>query len=317
MLESVDTLAVFFLAALFTAALLAMGMTAGYRVGLRVGARLVPPAPGSEAQFDLAERLNVCRTLTDGLEQKAQAVRNLSVNDPKSLPPGFWQALDELAAAVKDLSTQLALVEGRDSRETPAAQPESPPPEIRSPLSDMEAVAQQVPPPEPPPSDSNKLSGEEIQSFTMLAGEPLAKGTDCAKQRFRYECQQIVHPWYDDERREPIGPGVMSRCHDISVHGISFFWPDLPDYDRLIISLGSGDKIVFMACQIMHTKAVYMHGEVCYVVGCRFTGRVPEFNEDCRVRFNMRRARGTAYAEPVSPPRPAPTAAATPTPQPV
>jgi hypothetical protein len=57
------------------------------------------------------------------------------------------------------------------------------------------------------------------------------------------------------------------------VHGISFFWPDDPDFDRVVISLGSDANPIWMTAEVMQSKAVFMDDEIRTLVGCRFTGR--------------------------------------------
>ena len=56
------------------------------------------------------------------------------------------------------------------------------------------------------------------------------------------------------------------RCHEISAHGLWFFWPDVPDFERAMISLGSERDPIFVRAEIVQSKAVFMHKEVQVLV---------------------------------------------------
>jgi hypothetical protein len=139
------------------------------------------------------------------------------------------------------------------------------------------------------------LSGEEIQSIAAVSGGACATSQYAAKRRYPYDCVQTIFVWRNDESGG-IASGQTVRCNDIAPEGMSFFWLDAPVFERFIISLGSATRRVYIAAEITHSKAVYMHGELCYLVSCRFLGRVPQFNEQNRVQFNVRRERNI-YAD--------------------
>jgi hypothetical protein len=143
-------------------------------------------------------------------------------------------------------------------------------------------------------SQDRDLTCAEIAALTDLAGRPADSDGDMTKRRYVYDCQQTVYAWNDDDAAAAIAPGVGVRCHDIAMQGVSFFWPDAPAFERLIISLGNPQNPLYMAADVVQSKAVYVRGEVLFIVGCRFTGRGPEFSEQSRVLLNVRRARTAA-----------------------
>src|SRR5205823_2733617 len=110
-----------------------------------------------------------------------------------------------------------------------------------------------------PSVDPYDLSGDEISSLTTLAGDPAEQTHDAAKHRYKYECCQTIYRWSDSEGTSSIAPGMTVRCHDIGTKGISFFSPECPDFQRLIISLGKAGSPVFMAAEIVYSKVVCMH----------------------------------------------------------
>ena len=115
------------------------------------------------------------------------------------------------------------------------------------------------------------LSAEEVHQFTALTGEPTE--TSSAKRRYPYDCYQQVLPLHVNSCAVDLRQARTVRCHDISVHGISFFWPEEPEFNRLVISLGTDENPVHMLADVMQSKTVYVHDEIRTLVGCRFTGR--------------------------------------------
>ena len=105
-------------------------------------------------------------------------------------------------------------------------------------------------------------------------GEALA---DQEARRYPYDCVQQMAPWHDGRPLPKIDQLTPVRCHDISVSGISFLWPDKPKFDTVVISVGTGSEMVFMAAEVRHYRAVYMHEQVSHLVGCRFIRRLDDF----------------------------------------
>lgn len=97
-----------------------------------------------------------------------------------------------------------------------------------------------------------------------------------AKRRYPYDCTQRVTPWYDGDDAVNTADADSVRSHDISVDGVSFFWPGKPVFPKLLISLGSGNERVLMAAEVCNSKNVFMHDEVQHLVGCRFLRRVEQ-----------------------------------------
>src|SRR5205085_12499684 len=88
-------------------------------------------------------------------------------------------------------------------------------------------------------------------------------------------CFPIIYPAYDGEPASSSDPGIKVRCRDISSQGIAFLLPDNPDFQHLVISLGTNEQPIFMGAEVAHSRSVYMHGQVQVLIGCKFTGREP------------------------------------------
>jgi hypothetical protein len=117
------------------------------------------------------------------------------------------------------------------------------------------------------------LTAEEMQSLGSVADAQPEELADNSKRRYPYHYRQFVRILETADSTGPSQP-VAVWCHDISVSGISFFWPEQPQFERLIISVGQPERPILMQSEVMQSKVVYMHGEVRYLLGCRFTGRV-------------------------------------------
>ena len=64
------------------------------------------------------------------------------------------------------------------------------------------------------------------------------------------------------------------QCNDLSVDGVSFFLNRLPDQERVVISLGTAPKLMFMTARIVNERLVYKDGRAAYRIGCQFLNRV-------------------------------------------
>lgn len=101
------------------------------------------------------------------------------------------------------------------------------------------------------------------------------------------------------------GPGlpeesefVEVQCHDLACNGFSFLLPSQPNFDSLVVSLGTPPSVIYVAAKVVHCRDVLVDtaGEMHYVeqqagqpdrddppertaapmvlVGCRFTDRL-------------------------------------------
>jgi hypothetical protein len=256
-----------------TVVLLALGMAIGYRFGSQNTVAVTLPdshlhktGPGLALNVSLenGETMQACMRIA------LEAAARHRVNTP----PELMRALDQLIEATQRLSTQLA--KGHDlppRREaTPSAQkPEAQPLLIQSREDDQPfpsaGLSRAL-----PKAGENMLSAEEMQQLTSSSCEFTID--DSPKRRYAFDAQQRVVPIEAATRRPCLEQAATVRCHDISGQGISFFWPDDPDFDQLVISLGSEGRPIWMNAEVMQSKAVFMHGEIQTLVGCRFMGRL-------------------------------------------
>lgn len=67
---------------------------------------------------------------------------------------------------------------------------------------------------------------------------------------------------------------VPVACRDISQRGISFFIPDLPASDDLIVTIGRPPDLIFIKVEVVNTRPSCLEGVVGYTVGCAFQARL-------------------------------------------
>jgi PAS domain S-box-containing protein len=63
------------------------------------------------------------------------------------------------------------------------------------------------------------------------------------------------------------------RCRDLSSQGFSYFTPNIPDYQQLIVAFGKQGNLIHLTAEIVHVSPSTVDGKDVFVVGCRYTGR--------------------------------------------
>jgi len=272
MLESGTDFAIFGLAMVSTVLLLAIGTAAGYYFGRQSIIRVV----SSEQPASLPPRLAAgnCFELDKAggaMGQDAAAVSKLMAAHRDSVPRELTCAVERLVFTSSQLAKRLrSLNDSESAAQIPQALSAEPPPPTMPPKQIQHIYL--------PPADSTvsltatgTLTPEEMRRLAAAAGSVSDTDEDSSKRRYPYDCLQTVVPKIDGVASPARAARV--RCHEISPHGMSFFWPDAPDFDRAMISLGTERNPIFMRADIVQSKAVFMHGEVQVLVDCRFSGR--------------------------------------------
>ena len=129
-----------------------------------------------------------------------------------------------------------------------------------------ELSATKVHPPVP------SLTRQEMVSLTPEASRERENGN--STQRYQFTSTLPVAPWAVGDMFPADEEFQSVKCRDISAGGISFLWPDQPDFEHVVIAALCGDSTVYMVGQLVYSRAVYMFDEVGYLVGCKFTKRI-------------------------------------------
>ncbi len=267
-----------------TAGILILGLVIGYRMGLQAAPVVYPATAGDELAPGLQERLHqlaVCRKSVDSVLDRSLALGEAATRHGEAVPRELTLAIERLIEHTRLLADRLHSLseragcdrasELRDPRPSPLHDPASPPAASTNPK--QESGVMRWPTPGTPQGTSGLLTAEEMQSLGKYdEGQP--GDEDVARRRYPYQCQQYVRVCDDGGVAIQDALPVAVWCHDISVGGISFFWPDEPQFERLIISVGSPDCPILMQAEVMQSKVVYMRGEIRHLLGCRFTSRI-------------------------------------------
>ena len=262
--------------------MLAIGAWAGYWAGSRV---LLAAGSGNvwlEERAQLRAELSQWAERSNLAYGESQIVEDLSRKEAERLSGELLEAICRLVQRVSELRPSMpqldpAGCERKDSapltrigasRPPAVFQPQQHPP--------YETCPQPARPSQPNQREQASLTTEQM---TDLVGgrKNLGESTlGLESRRYPYECEQQVATWEPGDPPPTIHDFQTVRCHDISVDGISFFWPQQPDFETVIISIGAGDKLIFMHAQLSDDKAVFMHREVAFLVRCRYVRRMDE-----------------------------------------
>ena len=114
-----------------------------------------------------------------------------------------------------------------------------------------------------------------MMSQVQPSALPEAEDAD-RRQRARrsYPTIQSIAPYVNDNL-PPRDRFRQVQCQDLSTNGIAFFSDTPPTYDRLVVGLASPFDIIYLTAAVAHYKQVGPEGQApCYLIGCRFLGRV-------------------------------------------
>jgi len=258
-----------------TTLLLAFGAVAGYWAGV---AQYAPMLAHLEGCIDSGERT----------AKYGEVVSALAQADDR-LPEAMSSAIQRMVSSTKELGAQLhqlrsvAKLPSQSTAADTVGQPEQPI-RLHTPSPSTALALDRMKDPELQATADQTLTTEEM-SEAVGGRHRLGNSTlGLESRRYPYDCLQRAVPWCEDEPLPTQHRFETVRCHDISVSGISFFWPDEPEFSKVVISIGSSDKQVFMVAEVRQHKAVYKHQQVAYLVGCQFVRRL----EDLTAEWNER-----------------------------
>ena len=243
---------------------------AGYRVGLHAGKSMRDDSGCGCAgeTVRMRQKMDRCLAAIDGVSLQSGALATIMATHGEAIPADCRRAVRRLLDTANLLTERLS----RAAAETNVLSELARPSKNRS----GQSLTQSQPVPAPESSvgcaSPVSLSSTEIEQAAGLEESP--KQTGAVARRYPYDCHQSITPWYGDEPEPAAVEQVLVRCHDISVEGISFFWPCEPDFEKVVITVGQGEDRKLMLANLMSSKPVYMHAEFKFLVGCRFIKRV-------------------------------------------
>jgi hypothetical protein len=211
----------------------------------------------------------------------------LAAQHRSTIPASLWQAIDDLAQATQKLRQQLEGVTHKAVQAIPVNYAHSD--FVRADKACDAACDSCLPDsggsqPSIIEGTSFALTGREFQELTVDEAEKDNCIQSLKKKKRKYEARQVIYRFYETEEGRALAPAATVRCHDLGVEGVSFFWPKAPDFETFVIALGTPEKPLYMLGEVMSSKAVVMHSEACYLVGCRFRSRLTRFSDIIELR---------------------------------
>jgi hypothetical protein len=250
--------------------LLAIGSWAGYWAGTRLVAQSLVPAAWIDERTKIFVDLDRCIQESDHVSDQCASLARLGENW-ESIPSELAIAIDRLTNTTAGLAAQLRQIQRIESSSTPPqGQQFSEAPSHSSNGNSAPRISHGA------DSASVRLTNDQITE--ALAGRRKIDDfpNDPDAKRYPYDCYQCLAPWNDGAPPPDRDKFVRIRCHEISVNGISFFLPQAPDFDSLVISIGAGKKLLFMHARVCDQKVVFMHNDVSHLVQCRYLHRMDE-----------------------------------------
>jgi hypothetical protein len=115
------------------------------------------------------------------------------------------------------------------------------------------------------------VNGDASQPFAEIPEDEYVERR--RKPRRAYPYVQLVAPVFDGKlpKRNLFHP---VRCKDIAAGGFSFLSATKPDYDHCVAAFGVAPSFTYLMAKVVHSHATDVDGEIMYVVGCQYTGRV-------------------------------------------
>jgi len=123
-------------------------------------------------------------------------------------------------------------------------------------------------------TDEFQLAEDEVEQLRRaLFGEPSnARQQRRQSVRFPFPAVQLALPLIPGR---PLGGHSLRKiqCHDLSRSGISFYWPQQPDFTHVCLGLGAHGGLSWVKARVVHSRRIEEQ-EPRYLVGCAFTERV-------------------------------------------
>ena len=91
--------------------------------------------------------------------------------------------------------------------------------------------------------------------------------------RRNYQYRQTVAPMFGREL-PPQTKFFEVECKDISAGGIAFYLDRPPDFENVVVALGRPPAQTHFTARVVRIATLRRDGKRCYLIGCRFTGRV-------------------------------------------
>jgi hypothetical protein len=115
----------------------------------------------------------------------------------------------------------------------------------------------------------------------VLRAHPPGQAGGSEADRYRSARMQYVAPYLDGRFPDP-SQFEQVRCHDLSLSGFSYLIENRPDYDQVIVALGTA-PLILMSARVTRQAPTMVEGQSCHIVECHFTARIENCDFDLTV----------------------------------
>jgi hypothetical protein len=273
MYDTVHLLAAGGLGMLLAGLLLGMGLFVVYRAAGAANGPLPQRDLGRERRMKVRRELDRCAELAHQVARHAE-----QLTAAVSTPGGGTN--QRLLSSARDLLERSVNLSQRLEKLVPCAKRKSGTSASRGTAKAVVAHDRRVATPTTSPAAEHlSLSAQELGQITEMETVNVAADDDLDRKH-KYDCVQSIYPWNPADGQLPeLADGVAVRCRDISGQGVSFFWPTAPQFEHMIISLGSDIDLLFMAAQVARSRPAELDGAAMHLVECRFLRRMHKLND--------------------------------------
>ena len=264
-----DTILLIVGVAMGTALLLGLSLCAGFWAGMQVGARGHAALEGEleRLRSERGQWLGKLDDLTAGVEashEQSEVVGLLAQSAGDSISSELVAAVNQMLQTTRKLAHELQALQPQTSEGC---------------VIHMGSVAKPVSQPQHPlmvVEDEMSVPTLTHNEMLEVTGQHCLLDTDEELQtrRYLYDCVQRLAACEEDEAFPASAAFQSVRCHDISVNGVSFLWPAIPEFTRAILTVGPPSAPLYMMIEVTQFKSVFKHGAVCFLVGGKFVGRL-------------------------------------------
>ncbi len=111
---------------------------------------------------------------------------------------------------------------------------------------------------------------EALYPFRRLPRGPLGDRREKPRRAFPYV--QLLAPIYGGKMPSKTSFKQI-RCRDIAAGGFSYATREEPDFDKVVVALGTAPALTYLTAEVMHVTRYERDGSIRFILGCRYLGR--------------------------------------------
>lgn len=101
------------------------------------------------------------------------------------------------------------------------------------------------------------------------------------RDRKTYQCIQRLAPLVTGHT-PALAEFQEVKCQDLSPGGFSFLCAQPPEHETYVVELGKPPVLIYVTARVVHVSELRADSLVQFLVGCRFTGRLPAEGDAAR-----------------------------------